>query len=127
MMYQQQETTKEDSTGKAKKTNYYSTPTGYPGINQADPSAQQPNTQGLPYTMPYVYNPAAGVNQMMGMNSNQAAWNQGINPMAAQMGMTQQMQQMQQMTMQPGYDAQNYQNVKSDQQNPNMYQYKYQN
>ena len=80
--------------------------------------------------MPYMYNPAAGMNQMMGMNPNQAAWNQGVNPMAAQMGMAQQMQQMQQMSMQPGYDAQtqNYQNVKNDQQNPNMYQYqKYQN
>ena len=69
------------------------------------------------------------MNQMMGMNPNQAAWNQGVNPMAAQMGMAQQMQQMQQMSMQPGYDAQQYQNqnVKNDQQNPNMYQYKYQN
>ena len=75
--------------------------------------------------MPYTYNPAAGMNQMMGMNPNQAYMNQGINPM--QMGMAQQMQQMQQMSMQPGYDAQNYQNVKNDQQNPNMYQYKYQN
>jgi hypothetical protein len=75
--------------------------------------------------MPYFYNPAASgmnMNQMMGMNPNQTAWNQGINPMAAQMAMNYPMQQMM-----PGYDPQNYQNVKNDQQNPNMYQYKYQN
>lgn len=72
--------------------------------------------------MPYIYNPAVGMNQMMGINPNQNAWNQGMNPMA-QMGMSQQMQQMNM----AGYDPQNYQNVKNDQQNPNMYQYKYQN
>ena len=34
MMYQQGEVNKEDSTGKTRKNNYYSNPTGYPGINQ---------------------------------------------------------------------------------------------
>ena len=34
MTYQQGEPAKEDATGKARKNNYYSTPTGYPGINQ---------------------------------------------------------------------------------------------
>lgn len=33
MMYQQQDSTKEDSNNKARKNNYYSTPTGYPGMN----------------------------------------------------------------------------------------------
>ena len=62
------------------------------------------------------------MNQMMGINPNQMAYHQGMNPMAAQMGMNPHMHQMM-----PGYDPQNYQNLKNDQQNPNMYQYKYQN
>ena len=69
--------------------------------------------------MPYMYNPAAGMNQMMGVNPNQMGWNQGMAQMG-QMGMGAQMNM-------PGYDPQNYPNMKNDQQNPNMYQYKYQN
>lgn len=72
--------------------------------------------------MPYIYNPALGMNQMMGVNPAQPGWNHGMGQMS-QMGI-QQMQQQMNMT---GYDPQNYQNVKNDQQNPNMYQYKYQN
>ena len=72
--------------------------------------------------MPYIYNPAFGMSQMMGA---QPGWNHGMNQMA-QMAMNPQMQQ--QMSM-AGYDPQNYQNIKNDQQqNQNMYQYnKYQN
>jgi hypothetical protein len=34
MVYQQGETIKEDPTGKTRKNNFYTNPTGYPGINQ---------------------------------------------------------------------------------------------
>lgn len=34
IMYQQGDVSKDDSAGKARKNNFYSTPTGYPGINQ---------------------------------------------------------------------------------------------